>query len=412
MRFSSPRAWFLFALLAGTSLTLQAQDVSIQGKPWKRHVIDDASRGADGARLRDVNGDGLLDLVTGWEEGGQVRVCLHPGKTQVRERWPSVMVGKVGAPEDAVFVDLDGDGAVDVVSSCEGKTNAVFVHWAPSDKTRLLDPAAWKTEAFPAVKGMCQWMFCEPIQIDGKRGIDLVVGGKNKNGQIGWLESPANPRDLSAWKYHPLMRAGWIMSLVAVDMNGDKHEDIVISDRRGKNSGCLWLQNPGPGPEQSKPWKIHRIGPKGDEVMFLDVADLDRDGKVDILVPTFDRKLHFFRQKTSTDWDHHPIAFPAGTGSGKAIRVADIDLDGKLDLVVACANAKNLRGIVWMSARKSVFDEVWDVHDLSGVGGVKFDLIQLVDLDGDGDLDVINTEEAAAGAGKGLGVVWYENPTR
>jgi hypothetical protein len=321
------------------------------------------------------------------------------------------MVGKVGSPEDAVFVDLDGDGTSDVVSACEGKTNAVYVHWAPKDKKRILDPLAWKTEAFPAVKDMCQWMFCEPMQIDGTHGTDLIIGGKNKNGQIGWLQAPADPRNLSAWKYHPLLPAGWVMSLVAVDMDGDKHLDILVSDRRGKDSGCLWLENPGPGPEQTKPWKV-----QGDEVMFLEYADLDKDGRPDVLVPTFNRKLHFFRQLPPAKpggpsaWEQRRIAFPAAAGSGKAVRVADIDLDDKLDLVLATADAKKAHGIIWMSYRKSPLDEVWDVHDVSGMEGIKFDLIQLIDLDGDGDLDVVNTEEATGG--KGLGVVWYENPMR
>jgi hypothetical protein len=408
-------AGFAFGLVIG-ALGLSAQPAVIQGKPWKRHVIDNASRGSDGARFMDIDGDGLLDCVTGWEEGGQVRVCLNPRKAKVRERWPSVMVGKVGSPEDAVFVDLDGDGAIDVVSACEGKTNAVYVHWAPQDKNRILDSSAWTTEAFPAVKDMCQWMFCEPMQIDGAHGTDLVIGGKNKNGQIGWLQAPADPRDLSAWKYHPLLPAGWVMSLVAVDMNGDKRLDILVSDRRGKASGCLWLENPGPGPEQAKPWKVHRIGPAGDEVMFLEHADLDKDGRPDVLVPTFNRKLHFFRQLPPAQpggppaWEERRIAFPSAAGSGKAVRVADIDLDGKLDVVLATADAKKAHGIVWMSYRNSPLDEIWDVHDLSGMEGIKFDLIQLIDLDGDGDLDVINTEEATGG--KGLGVVWYENPTR
>jgi len=47
-------------------------------------------------------------------------------------------------------------------------------------------------------------------------------------------------------------------------------------------------------------------------------------------------------------------------------------------------------------------------NDISGMEGIKFDWIQFID--GDGDLDVINTEEATGG--KGLGVVWYENPSR
>jgi len=37
---------------------------------WKRHTIDNSSSGADGAKLADINADGLPDIVTGWEEGG------------------------------------------------------------------------------------------------------------------------------------------------------------------------------------------------------------------------------------------------------------------------------------------------------------------------------------------------------
>ena len=51
--------------------------------PWLRHTIDDTSRGADGVRLIDMDGDGRLDIATGWEEGGVVRLYRHPGKAKV-----------------------------------------------------------------------------------------------------------------------------------------------------------------------------------------------------------------------------------------------------------------------------------------------------------------------------------------
>src|SRR5688500_651755 len=92
------------------------------GPPWQRHTIDDSAKGADGVRIADANGDGLLDIATGWEEAGLLRVYLNPGVEKARERWPAVTVGKMKSPEDAVLVDLDGDGAVDVVSCCEGRT--------------------------------------------------------------------------------------------------------------------------------------------------------------------------------------------------------------------------------------------------------------------------------------------------
>ena len=75
-------------------------------EPWMRHTIDNSSQGADGVRLEDVNTDGLPDLVTPWEEGGLVRVYIHPGAAKVNRPWPHVTVGHVASPEDAVFVDI------------------------------------------------------------------------------------------------------------------------------------------------------------------------------------------------------------------------------------------------------------------------------------------------------------------
>ena len=45
---------------------------------------------------------------------------------------------------------------------------------------------------------------------------------------------------------------------------------------------------------------------------------------------------------------------------------------------------------------------------------MKFDLNLLLDVDDDGDLDILNIEENDndAGSNSGLGLVWYENPTR
>ena len=51
-------------VLAGDCRARAGEGASPQG-PWKCHIIDDSSRGADGARLADVNGDGLIDITTG-----------------------------------------------------------------------------------------------------------------------------------------------------------------------------------------------------------------------------------------------------------------------------------------------------------------------------------------------------------
>ncbi|HCD02257.1 MAG TPA: hypothetical protein DER64_17215, partial [Planctomycetaceae bacterium] len=306
--------------------------------PWRRHTIDAADRaafkrGADGVRLADINGDGRLDVTTGWEQGGAIRVCVNPGPAAARRPWPAVTVGKVQSPEDAVFADLDGDGRLDVVSSCEGKTRSIFVHWAPADRNRWRDPKAWTTGAIPAVAGKQAWMYALPLDIDRRHGIDLLVGSKGKAAGVGWLESPADPRDLSGWKYHRLVDAGWIMSLEPHDVDGDGDTDVVVSDRRGPRRGVYWLENPGAKSSRAgRTWPRHEIGATGIEVLFLAVGDLDGDGVPDVLSAARQGRLSYCR-RTRQGWSEHSIPLPDRFRYGKGVAIGDINGDRQPDIV-------------------------------------------------------------------------------
>ncbi|MBE3100010.1 MAG: VCBS repeat-containing protein [Planctomycetes bacterium] len=400
-----------FGLAAGLSAAATAQD---RGSPWPLHVIDNTSRGADGVKLADANRDGLPDIVTGWEEGGVVRVYLNPGPAKAKAPWPAVTVGRAPNVEDALFVDLDGDGALDVVSCCEGNTRTMFVHWAPRDAAAYLDAAQWKTEPLGDSIGRMQWMFCLPMQVDGRHGVDLVAAGKNAKAEVGWFQAPADPRNLRAWTWHPLSNAGWVMSLEAADMDGDGQADILLSDRNGPLRGCRWLRHPGPDKAADGPWVNHFIGGQNREAMFLTLADLDRDGLPDVINAVKQRAgsgpLDFHRRKAAREnaWETFPIPAPENLGGGKGVAVGDVDLDGKPDVVLTCENAGAPRsGVIWLSCTGRPADAKWTAHEISGPRGTKYDLAVLLDLDGDGDLDVLTCEEA-----ENLGVIWYENPAR
>ena len=372
------------------------------GKPWTRHTIDNSSRGADGVKLVDINGDGRPDVATAWEEGSVIRVYYNEGRVGVRSEWPQVTVGKVRSPEDAVFADLDGDLAFDVVSACEGDQRALFIHWAPKNFDRYFDPAAWTTAAIPASIDRMMWMFVQPMQVDGRHGVDLIAGGKGPGAELGWMEAPANPREVAGWKWHPLRKVGWIMSILTLDMDADGDLDIVFSDRKGDRSGVYWLENPGRSAAPGEPWPEHEIGSKGEEVMFLDVADFDGDGVHDIIAAVKPRETHVHRRlsKDGRRWATEKIRWPETVGTAKAIRAADIDNDGRVDLIYSAEQAAgDLRGLAWMNLADHA------IHDISGAPGTKYDLIELYDFDADGDLDLLTTEE-----GEGLGVIWYENP--
>ncbi len=379
--------------------------------PWKRHVIDDSSRGADGVRLADANGDGHLDIATGWEEGGVIRVYLNPGPQRSMQKWPAVTVGKVKSAEDAVFADLDGDGSLDVVSSCEGRTRTMFVHWAPADRDDYLDESAWMTQPIPCTQNEQLWMFALPFDVDGRNGIDLIVGSKGGNGSIGWLESPQDPRDLKRWKYHRLRDSGWIMSLVARDMDGDGDDDVIASDRKGANRRVLWLENPGQKANRSNAnWPEHPVGGEDSETMFIDVKsplDEPHAPPTEIFTATKPIEMRIFaRTAGASAWQSRRLLFAEkeSIGTAKSVRIADVDLNGKPDIVYSCEQANGAKeGVFWYSMGEERFDR----HPISGPEGVKFDLLQLLDLDADGDLDVITCEERA-----NLGVIWYENPAK
>jgi hypothetical protein len=212
------------------------------------------------------------------------------------------------------------------------------------------------------------------------------------------------------------------MSLIVKDMNRDGLADVLLSDRYGPMAGVRWLENPGPAAAaRNAVWTNHWIGARERSPMFIDMGDLDGDGVDEIVVPhyvTDDFRLSIFRRsgnERSDSWTEHPIAYPSLAGRPKAVSIGDLDLDGRPDLVLSSEQAQNgRRGIVWLRYRDSPWRPDWDVLDLSGPDGIKFDMNLLLDVDGDGDLDVINSEEndnARDGKG-GLGVVWYENPTR
>ena len=393
--------------LLGTLPLTAGKVTRAPGEPWPRHLIDATSRGAHGVKLGDLNGDGRPDLVTGWEEGGVVRAYLHPGAAQVRSPWPAVTVGAVADAEDAVFADLDGDGRLEVVSATEGRTRTVYWHRPPPAGADLLDPRGWTTTAFPALASRHQWMQVLPLQLDGEHGPDLIVAAKGAGSPLGWLRAPADPTVVADWRFTPLRPADWVMTLLAHDFDGDGDPDLLFSDRKGARAGLFWLENPGAAANRAhQPWREHALGAIGREVMFADLADLDGDGRPEVLAAVKPRDIVILHAESGGRWREEILSLPPeGMGDAKAVRAADLNGDGRVDLVFSCEHARaELEGVVWLERRA---DGGWWRRSLAGSAGVKFDLLQLLDLDGDGDLDVLTCEEAG-----GLGVIWYENPTR
>ncbi|WP_146520275.1 hypothetical protein [Stieleria varia] len=398
---------FCWSFIAA-ALLLAAASSSPANAQWKRHTIDDRGRGADGVRLLDIDRDGELDIVTGWEESGHVCVYFAPDIEQRSQPWPRVVVGKQKSVEDAVAISLPGEFAALVVSCHEGNQKQVMVHRldAKDDKvlTRdlMLQEGRWKSTPIKSCDQVSRWMFATMVNISGAVS-GLVVGSKSPDGQVALLypasgKITAESERIEDWNRVVLQKAGWIMSLIAVDMDADGDEDVLVSDRKGDRRGVYWLEQP-ESAKRSDPtaWTRHEIGAGNHEVMFID-GDAG-----EVLATTRDGLTLRFQRTAPDSWTTESLTNPLQIQSGKAVR--RIPGSDPLQFVFAANTGvhkmdKGKPGVVLASV-----EALNDATNVSGPDGVKFDRIELLDVDEDGDLDVITCEER-----DNLGVFWYENP--
>mmetsp|Transcript_40592 Transcript_40592/g.56417 ORF Transcript_40592/g.56417 Transcript_40592/m.56417 type:complete len:424 (+) Transcript_40592:100-1371(+) len=400
--------WFLFCWI----LAVQAI--------WDRYEIDalEASNdtnfmnGADGIDFADFNEDGHDDAVICYEESGFVSAFLYPGKESVQEPWPEIQISNlsVGA-EMSIWVDADGDGCLDVCVTREGDSRVVEIFWCdPQNKTREL----WPSNTFPDAPSL-EWMTAVANDVNRDGNMDIVIGSKKILAEIGWLEAPSkDKRNTSAWTYHKIAPATWIMSLFVRDMDGDGEEDLAVTDRQGL---FRWFQYPGAGLENGL-WPEYPVGqrnePEGDLtklLLFGGFGDVNGDGATDAVAATdFESGslgVTIFYRTTPDDsfpeWGPSEfLLLPPSLTKAKAANPGDLTLDGKMEIAFSCEVRGGENHCVGYFVQTDVG---WEYIDVSGSVGQKFDDIILRDIDLDGDLDMVTCEEV-----DDLGVIWYKNP--
>ncbi|RMF44401.1 MAG: VCBS repeat-containing protein, partial [Planctomycetota bacterium] len=407
---------------------------------WPRHVVDNTLHGADGARLADANGDRWLDIATGWEESGRTRIYWHPGPGRAHLPWPFVDLGETPSVEDACWVDLDADGRLDVLSSCEGRERTLHAFLAQTAEGDGAGALQWRHVEVPASRGRTAWMFAAPMpQVDSagrtaarRAAAEPIValGSKNPNGMVGLLVAGKRP---ARWRIVPLVAAAWIMSLQWADVDGDGDYDLIYTDRKGAASGVYWLENRSTSSDDvahPASWRRHAICGLGREVMFLDMVprhptagqgtpsgdsppgsdkfgDLPRGQQVAmtsggttgglaagwrIVVPAKPNRVLMLESPAEPRerWHETEVDVPASglpTGHLKSVRVVDVDADGREDWILSCEGADgDRRGVFYATIDRG---RIRRLTDISGPPGTKFDLIQVLDVDGDGDLDIL-----------------------
>ncbi|MBN1441398.1 MAG: VCBS repeat-containing protein [Planctomycetes bacterium] len=387
---------------------------------WRLHSIDACGeeRGADGTAVADLDGDGTADIACPWEQAAQVRLYLSAGG---KPAWRMVAVTPdrwAGPVEDAALGDLDGDGRIDVLAASE--SGRIAICWSPRSAEDLGRAAAWKHEELPAAAAIrTAWMNVEAADVDGDGRLDIIAASKTKNAGLYWFRAPDDPRDLAAWRAHPIdAEISWAMSVIPADLDGDGDLDVLLSDRP---SVVCWYEHPGADVIGGAPWKQHVIADEGGPYLWAHRHDLDGDGRLDLLVAVFAESAAAREDAEKTvirwwrapedprrvkGWERREIRVrteDVHSGRHKALNAADLDGDGREEIVLTTEAPGDVYILRW---RDSIRDELWAVENITGRRKGKYDTVDLLDLDGDGDLDILTSEEHE------LGVFWLENPLR
>lgn len=217
---------------------------------------------------------------------------------------------------------------------------------------------------------------CKAIgDLSGDGFPDVVVADDTGIG-LQWYEYPK-------WTKHVIeTRSVFTTDMQVADVDRDSDIDIVVPDI--KANVMLWYPNPRVGGGN---WKPVTIGsPYGHDV---EVGDVNHDGKLDVVARTGDTTL--FIQRTPTSWAKQTLP----TGGRGGTDLGDADRDGDLDI------AENG---YWLECPRDPVRDSWTRHDVAP--GWPEDVgVRWADLNGDHRLDLILAPAESAGK-----LVWYEAP--
>jgi len=369
------------------------------GKPgpdgWRVNVIqpDPHDDGPDGFNYHDWDGDGDLDVLVNFEEGGYSRLYFNPGKARIREPWTDfIEFEKHGKCEDSGIGDLDQDGDVDYVA------NGGHVFFNPGRK-EVRNPAKWtkmtlfKQEARNPVVS----------DVDGDGLNDLIIGAR------AWYKQPVtNKQVASNWKRYELGDAIWPMSVFVTDVDGDGDKDILVQERR--RQGLFYYVNPGKDKITERwPVKVIDAQPSG---MFAAHGDVNGDGLPDLIKAA--AKIRMFLRKNDKgppQYERVEIDIPAQPSSvrvqpkPKGVAIFEMNGDPAYPEILIIPE---FEAQLWYLTRTG--KGMWKntlMRMPAPESRKKMDNAFLVDLDGDGDLDIATTEENG-----GWGVIWFENPSK
>lgn len=271
----------------------------------------------------DVDRDGWLDVISVNYRSSSIFWSRNPGAEG--GNWETLLIDQPGPSETGRLYDINGDGQLDLLPN--GTKFAAWYELQPGSS------AAWtRHDLPPEVAG--HGIGFGDLNGDG-RG-DLVT-------PRGWFEGPDVTAD-GRWVYHPdfELPRDCSVPILVTDVDSDGDQDLVFG--RGHNLGVYWCEQVHVDGNNVR-WQTHAIDTSWSSPHSVMLADLDRDGKLDLIAGKrywghdgkdpgeWDPLVVYAYQYSSGAWKRTRLSDEHGAGFDLDPAVADIDGDGDLDIV-------------------------------------------------------------------------------
>jgi len=334
--------------------------------------------------ILDIDGDGHLDLTTG------TSIFLGDGRGGLAGE--AIPLGTRGYfPFDVAFADFDLDRRLDAALCSKGEDSALVLFGQPDGGPGR--PRFGGAVSVPTVPGIWHLALGD-FQEDG--AVDFVAVSSGIN-EISLLTNLGGRRFRSETR-GPI--AGGGHPLAAGDFDGDRHLDVAV----GIMHEIALLFGKGDGTFRQTVRGVILVSGSSLPVHRYRAADLDRDGKSDILAIGGNHAVVYLGREIDPleGLPRSPSAVLPLAGAGRFIEAADMNGDGALDVVTQAASPQGPAAIQVFRA---------DPNAAGLIGFIPGSVIRTMlpgypcvlavgDMDEDGAPDIILTTEEQDGQGQ------------
>ncbi|MBD3227872.1 MAG: hypothetical protein GF329_06760, partial [Candidatus Lokiarchaeota archaeon] len=284
-----------------------------------------------------------------------------------------------------VLEDFDGDSDLDLASS--DNTSSVYIWWNPFNETTGInsfeDINNWTKTLIGTTTGNVLKLEASDLNHDGKK--DLIgLFNSGSNGRIIIWENNETPM-VENWSSKIIYStfSDTITYLDVADYNYDGDLDLFFST--GINHQIFSLSNPyseGYDPFNST-WTNNTIG-VGSKISELKVSDINRNGFLDVIYAD-ERSISMIKQNSS-GWTDLGEIFNASANI-TTLEITDLDYNGKLDVIMGLDNGE----ILFYAHNGDPFSSDWNktfVGNINETGAVP-NALGIADLGKNGYKDII-----------------------